>query len=152
MADGTIGLWTVPLAVFEQGCLYRNRAIHALEAERHAWHVAYTSPSIFGIQAAVSAGLGVFSLGDLLRGGVGQRSFEPVIGVQIHLAVLHKDEQDCAVSAISLANAPRLRDTLRVIFDRGIALHFRKNRDHDLIGSVAFELRELFIQAARSFL
>jgi DNA-binding transcriptional LysR family regulator len=45
--------------VFEQGCLYRNRAIHALEAERHAWHVAYTSPSIFGIQAAVSAGLGV---------------------------------------------------------------------------------------------
>jgi DNA-binding transcriptional LysR family regulator len=50
---------SVPLAVFEQGCLYRNRAIHALEAAERAWHVAYTSPNLLGIQAAVSAGLGV---------------------------------------------------------------------------------------------
>jgi len=49
----------LPLAVFEQGCLYRNRAIHALEMVGRAWHIAYTSPSILGIQAAVSAGLGV---------------------------------------------------------------------------------------------
>jgi DNA-binding transcriptional LysR family regulator len=38
---------------------------HALEAERRAWHVAYTSPSIFGIQAAVSAGLGVSILPEI---------------------------------------------------------------------------------------
>jgi DNA-binding transcriptional LysR family regulator len=49
----------VPLAVFPQGCLYRNRAIHALEAAGRAWHIAYTSPNFSGIQAAVSAGLGV---------------------------------------------------------------------------------------------
>jgi DNA-binding transcriptional LysR family regulator len=49
----------LPLAVFEQGCLYRNRAIHALEAAGRAWYVAYTSPNLVGIQAAVSAGLGV---------------------------------------------------------------------------------------------
>ena len=49
----------LPLAVFEQGCLYRNRAIHALETAGRAWHIVYTSPSILGIQAAVSAGLGV---------------------------------------------------------------------------------------------
>jgi DNA-binding transcriptional LysR family regulator len=49
----------LPLAVFEQGCLYRNRAIHALETVGRAWQIAYTSPSILGIQAAVSAGLGV---------------------------------------------------------------------------------------------
>jgi DNA-binding transcriptional LysR family regulator len=49
----------LPLAVFEQGCLYRNRAIHALEMVGRAWQIAYTSPSILGIQAAVSAGLGV---------------------------------------------------------------------------------------------
>jgi DNA-binding transcriptional LysR family regulator len=49
----------LPLAVFEQGCLYRNRAIHALEAAGRAWHIAYTSPNLPGIQAAVSAGLGV---------------------------------------------------------------------------------------------
>jgi DNA-binding transcriptional LysR family regulator len=49
----------LPLAVFEQGCLYRNRAIHALEAGGRAWYVAYSSPNLPGIQAAVSAGLGV---------------------------------------------------------------------------------------------
>ena len=49
----------LPLAVFEQGCIYRERAIHALEAAGRAWRIAYTSPSILGIQAAVSAGLGV---------------------------------------------------------------------------------------------
>src|SRR4029450_4611020 len=30
----------LPLAVFEQGCLYRNRAIHALEAAGRAWDMA----------------------------------------------------------------------------------------------------------------
>lgn len=49
----------LPLAVFEQGCIYRERAIHALEAANRTWRIAYTSPSILGIQAAVSAGLGV---------------------------------------------------------------------------------------------
>jgi DNA-binding transcriptional LysR family regulator len=43
----------------ERGCLYRNRAINALETVGRAWHIAYTSPNVFGIQAAVSAGLGV---------------------------------------------------------------------------------------------
>jgi DNA-binding transcriptional LysR family regulator len=49
----------LPLAVFEQGCLYRDRAIHALETAGRSWQIAYTSSSILGIQAAVSAGLGV---------------------------------------------------------------------------------------------
>jgi DNA-binding transcriptional LysR family regulator len=33
--------------------------IHAIEEAGRAWHVAYTSPNLAGIQAAVSAGLGV---------------------------------------------------------------------------------------------
>jgi DNA-binding transcriptional LysR family regulator len=49
----------VPLAVFEQGCLYRKRAIHALEAAGRTWRIAYMSPNLAGIQAAVSVGLGV---------------------------------------------------------------------------------------------
>jgi DNA-binding transcriptional LysR family regulator len=56
---------SLPLAVFPQGCLYRNRAIHALEATGRAWHVAYTSPNLPGIQAAVSVGLGVSILPDV---------------------------------------------------------------------------------------
>jgi DNA-binding transcriptional LysR family regulator len=55
----------VPLAVFPQGCLYRNRAIHALETAGRAWHIAYSSPNFTGIQAAVSAGLGVSILPDV---------------------------------------------------------------------------------------
>jgi DNA-binding transcriptional LysR family regulator len=82
-ARGAIGIWPerlhwvasrrhrldpsgpVPLAVFEQGCLYRDRAIHALESAGRAWHIAYTSPNLAGIQAAVSAGLGVSILTDV---------------------------------------------------------------------------------------
>jgi DNA-binding transcriptional LysR family regulator len=54
----------LPLVVFPQGCLYRNRAIHALESAGRAWHIAYTSPNFSGIQAAVSVGLGVSILPD----------------------------------------------------------------------------------------
>jgi DNA-binding transcriptional LysR family regulator len=55
----------LPLAVFEQGCLYRRRAIHHLEAAGRSWRVAYTSKNLAGIQAAVSAGLGVSVLPDV---------------------------------------------------------------------------------------
>jgi DNA-binding transcriptional LysR family regulator len=58
----------VPLAVYGQGCLYRNRAIHALEAAGRTWHIAYTSPNLPGILAAVSAGLGVSVLPDAAIG------------------------------------------------------------------------------------
>jgi DNA-binding transcriptional LysR family regulator len=49
----------LPFAMSEQGCLYRQRMIHAAETAGRAWHMAYTSPSLTGIQAAVSAGIGV---------------------------------------------------------------------------------------------
>jgi DNA-binding transcriptional LysR family regulator len=49
----------LPLVMNEHGCLYRARMIHALEAAGRAWHMAYTSPNLSGIQAAVSAGIGV---------------------------------------------------------------------------------------------
>jgi DNA-binding transcriptional LysR family regulator len=55
----------VPLAVFPQGCLYRNQAVHALEAAGRSWRVAYNSPNLSGIQAAVSAGLGISILPDV---------------------------------------------------------------------------------------
>lgn len=49
----------VQLAVFPHGCMYRARAIHALETEGRRWRVAYTSQSLSGVQAAVSSGLGI---------------------------------------------------------------------------------------------
>lgn len=53
---------SIPLAVFPQGCVYRNHAVHALEAAGRPWHVAYDSPNLSGIRAAVQAGLGVSPL------------------------------------------------------------------------------------------
>jgi DNA-binding transcriptional LysR family regulator len=54
--DSKIG--SVPLIGFPAGCLYRSRAIHALESSGRSWHMSYTSSSLVGIQAAVAAGLG----------------------------------------------------------------------------------------------
>jgi DNA-binding transcriptional LysR family regulator len=49
----------VPLALFPQGCLYRQRAIRALDLGGRPWRVAFGSHSLAGIQAAISCGLGV---------------------------------------------------------------------------------------------
>ena len=49
----------VPLVAFPQGCIYRNRAIHALEAAGRRWRIAYESPNLLGLQAALAGGLGV---------------------------------------------------------------------------------------------
>jgi DNA-binding transcriptional LysR family regulator len=49
----------VPLAAFPQGCLYRNRAIGALERAGRAWRIAYDCPNLVGILAAVESGLAV---------------------------------------------------------------------------------------------
>lgn len=49
----------IPLALFPQGCIYRQRAIRELDAIQRRWRVAFGSHSLTGIQAAVAGGLGV---------------------------------------------------------------------------------------------
>jgi DNA-binding transcriptional LysR family regulator len=61
--DTTTG--PVPLIGFPTGCLYRSRAIHALESAGRPWHMAYTSSSLSGIQAAVAAGMGLSILSEM---------------------------------------------------------------------------------------
>jgi DNA-binding transcriptional LysR family regulator len=56
---------SVPLIGFPPGCLYRAGAIHAIESAGRAWHMAYTSSSLAGIQAAVAAGLGLGILSEI---------------------------------------------------------------------------------------
>lgn len=53
------GLETVPLVVSPEPCVYRKRAIDALDAIGRKWRVAYTSTSLAGSQSAVNAGLGI---------------------------------------------------------------------------------------------
>jgi DNA-binding transcriptional LysR family regulator len=56
---------SVPLIGFPAGCLYRDRAIHALESAGRSWHMTYTSSNLAGIQAAVAAGMGLSILSDM---------------------------------------------------------------------------------------
>jgi len=49
----------VPLAVLEAPCLMRQTATAALDKARRPWRIAFTSPSLAGIWAAVDAGLGI---------------------------------------------------------------------------------------------
>lgn len=49
----------LPLAVSPAPCVYRKRATTALDHAGRPWRIAYTSPSLAGVQAAVSAGLAV---------------------------------------------------------------------------------------------
>ncbi|QRG07115.1 LysR family transcriptional regulator [Xanthobacter dioxanivorans] len=49
----------VPLVMFENPCVCRSAALSALTAAGRAFRVAFTSPSLPGLMAAVSAGIGV---------------------------------------------------------------------------------------------
>ena len=56
---------SVPLIGFPVGCIYRAGAIHALESAGRAWHMAYSSSNLAGIQAAVAAGMGLSILSEM---------------------------------------------------------------------------------------
>ncbi len=49
----------LPLVLSPQPCVYRKRALEALDRSGRPWRVAYTSTSLAGAIAAVEAGLGV---------------------------------------------------------------------------------------------
>jgi DNA-binding transcriptional LysR family regulator len=49
----------LPLVMFATNCLFRTRVVSALDQAGIPWRIAYTSPSLTGILAAVKAGLGV---------------------------------------------------------------------------------------------
>jgi DNA-binding transcriptional LysR family regulator len=52
----------LPLCLWPQGCIFRDRIITALDSAGIRWRVAYTSPSLAGVRAAVAAGLGVSAM------------------------------------------------------------------------------------------
>lgn len=54
---------SIPLAIYGHECVYRKWAVSALEAENRSYHIAYMSPSIAGILAAVRSGLAVAPVG-----------------------------------------------------------------------------------------
>ena len=59
----------VPLALYPDGCLFREWALAALDASGRAWRLAFMSPSLGAVEAAVAAGLAVsvFKAGAMAR-------------------------------------------------------------------------------------
>ncbi|WP_085901681.1 LysR substrate-binding domain-containing protein [Kiloniella majae] len=55
---------TLPLIVYPQGCIYRQRSVDALNRAGKKWRISYSSPSQSGIEAAVKAGLGLTVLSE----------------------------------------------------------------------------------------
>lgn len=55
----------VPLALFHQGCIFRRLALEMLDRTGIPWRIAYSSPSLQGIQAAVASGMAISPLGSL---------------------------------------------------------------------------------------
>jgi DNA-binding transcriptional LysR family regulator len=55
----------LPLALFNPPCLCQTRGLEALDSAGRPWRVAMTSPSLTGLWAAVSAGLGLTTRAEL---------------------------------------------------------------------------------------
>jgi DNA-binding transcriptional LysR family regulator len=53
------GAASLPLALFTSPCRFRNKAIAELDGAGIPWNITLTSPSLYGVWAAVNAGLGV---------------------------------------------------------------------------------------------
>lgn len=95
----------LPLAMFPDDCFCHLWAIRALEKANIDYRVAYTSPSVLGLQAAVSAGLAVTALSQSvvpegLRPLTVSEGFPPLPDVYF---VLHRNPQENNLAIESLA-------------------------------------------------
>jgi len=94
----------LPLVVSPAPCVYRQRAIDALDRARMSWRVAYTCGSLAGSLAAVKAGLGVTVLPKgMVPGDLRVIDGKPLPNLRdTEIALLHAEELSPA--------AGRLRD------------------------------------------
>lgn len=85
----------LPLVMMEAPCMMRSQAIAALDAAGIPWRIAFSSPSLGGVWAAVAAGLGVtvrtglvLPRGLLALDGTALPALPalPVVGLRLHRA------------------------------------------------------------------
>ncbi|HLX17459.1 MAG TPA: LysR family transcriptional regulator [Bradyrhizobium sp.] len=103
---------SVPLIGYPAGCLYRARAIHALESEGRTWHMAYTSSNLAGIQAAVAAGMGLSILSEIAI-----QADHRVLTARDGFAPIDKTEVALVASAEASPATLRLADRLAEFCD-----------------------------------
>jgi DNA-binding transcriptional LysR family regulator len=108
----------VPLALVEAPCFFRQRAIAALDQAGMAWRIAFSSPSLPGLWAAVEAGLGVtlrtpIALPDQLRALPGTAGLPPVPAPSLQ-ACLHDAGRTLEPAVLQLRSI--IRQTLEEHF------------------------------------
>jgi DNA-binding transcriptional LysR family regulator len=98
----------VPLVLSPAPCVYRARAISALDAQGIAWSVAFTSPSFAGAVAAVKAGLGVMPMPEGMR-PEGLVDVDLPAMAEAELALLVRPRAGAAAQALAAFMADRVR-------------------------------------------
>ncbi|MFL4366136.1 LysR substrate-binding domain-containing protein [Enterobacter asburiae] len=92
----------LPLVMFDAPCLLRSRAIAALDAAGIPWRIAFTSHSLSGLWAGVSAGLGItlrtrIGLPETLQIDTRLLPYAGVLGIALHQG---DDSADTAISSM----------------------------------------------------
>lgn len=99
----------VPLVASPAPCVYRRRALEALEGAARAWTGIFTSPSFAGCVAAVRAGLGVAVMPRaMVPADLEVLAGWPVLA-QAELAILGRDRPTPATAALGAFIAARVR-------------------------------------------
>lgn len=91
----------LPLVLSPQPCVYRSRAIRALEDANIKWQVVFSSPSYNGTIAAVKAGLGITILPKIMVPNqlqILKDSDLPVLD-DTHISLLKRNKHNTAVTA-----------------------------------------------------
>lgn len=90
-----------------------------------------------------------FVLDDPLAQGIRQRALESVARGDPDVVTRLKNEENRAIVTGFSSYPPCLSDAGGIIRDGRIALHFRKDRDQNLVRALALELGELAIKLLR---
>jgi DNA-binding transcriptional LysR family regulator len=88
---------SLPLAVLEKPCRFREAAIAALEAHGRPWRIAVETPNLTTLRAAVSAGLGITCRTDIFLRDLPLISGLPPLP-DVSCILLARDQGDEAVS------------------------------------------------------
>src|SRR6266496_440657 len=86
---------------------------------------------------------------DVVSDDVWQNPFQAVADLDRYLAVLNECKKNDPVTVPFLTDFPSLSYTLSVVRNIRVALHLRKDRNHDLVRRFALKSGKLFIETLR---
>jgi DNA-binding transcriptional LysR family regulator len=91
----------LPLILSPQPCVYRSRAIKALEEVNIKWQVVFSSPSYNGTIAAVKAGLGITVLPKTMVPNQLQILNSPILPAlsDTHISLLKRNKNNVAIDS-----------------------------------------------------